>query len=114
MTLHTPIDVPSSGYYWKAPKITQTDEVHPELLAATADRSGLVYFVAHVFNAPGAIPLGYINLALDESERQVCALYEVPLGMEDCATPPTWFASSDSIEHTIAIFADRLDSYGVL
>ncbi len=114
MTIHTSIEMATSGYYWKPAAIAQTDEVHAELLQATADRPGLAYFVAQVFSMPDAIPLGYINLALDQSARQVCALYEIPLGMEDCVTSPTWFPASDDIEDSVAHFADRLDSYGVL
>ncbi len=114
MTIHTSIDTGASNYYWKPAALAQTDEVHAELLEATADRSGLSYFVAQVFSAPDAIPLGYINLALDRPASQVCALYEIPLGMEDCVTSPTWFPASDDIEDTIANFADRLNGCGVL
>lgn len=114
MTIHPSIDTGGCSYYWKPAALAQTDEVHAELLRATADRSGLTYFVAQLFSSPDAIPLGYINLALDRSMRQVCALYEIPLGMEDCVTSPTWFPASEDVEDCIAHFADRLDGYGVL
>lgn len=114
MTVHTSIETGENNYYWKSAAAAQTDEVHVALLQATADRSDLDYFVAQVFSTPDAIPLGYINLALDRHAREVCALYEVPLGMEDCVTQPTWFPASDDTEDSVAAFADKLDSYGAL
>lgn len=114
MTIHTQIEIGTSSYYWKPVALARTDEMHAELLQATADRSGLAYFVAQVFSAADEIPLGYINLALDRTAEQVCAVYEIPLGMEDCVTPPTWFPASDDIETCVACFAHKLDSYGVL
>lgn len=103
-----------TGVYWMPVTQAKTDEVHPRLLQAIAERPGMKLYTTSLFAISGGEPVGYIEIAIDHETSEACGLYHLPMGFEEYVTKAVWFPAKEDIEENFTFLADSLEERGII
>ncbi len=104
--LHTLLDYPQfkSFYYWSPPSDMPPDQAEPELISAVADRSEVQIHSVGIYLAPDSIPLGTLEIAIDDEAGEACGI----VNMRGMTSAAAWTKTGASLDDTIKTFIDAI------
>lgn len=104
--LGTMLDYPVlEQFYYNCPSLgLSREEAEPALQAATAERAELHFHEASVCMAPDGVPVGIIQLAVDDAAGEACGIAMI----DRKTSPAAWTKVGPTVDDTIGIFVDAI------
>jgi hypothetical protein len=104
--LDTLLDYPhlEPFYYWSPPSDMPPDQAEPELISAVADRSEVQFHSVGIYLAPDSIPVGTLEIAIDEEAGDACGI----VSMRGMTSAAAWTKAGASLDETINIFVQAI------
>lgn len=103
------------GIYWTPAQGAESDEVHPKLLQAIAERSGIRLHTAALYETGCGAPVGYLDLATDPKTHEACAVYHPCDEADDSdSTNALWFPMQPTVDGAVEALVGGLQRQGWL
>lgn len=99
--------------YWTAFYEAAADEAHPKLLRAVADRSGIRFCTAGIYDSFG-VPSGIIDLAVDPAYGEACGVYMFGFNEDTGCTDVIWVPMEGDVDMAIQRVVNAVLAIGML